>query len=87
MFYKRDSSNKWKGPGKVIGQDGKVVFVRHGNIYITVSTCQLIKFGKEFQQSHVKVQLNETRNENSHIDNSSYNDHGDKTHTPNPNVN
>ncbi|PIK34739.1 hypothetical protein BSL78_28435 [Apostichopus japonicus] len=27
VFYKRDESNRWRGPGKVIGQDGKVVFV------------------------------------------------------------
>eukprot|EP00112_Aurelia_sp_Birch-Aquarium-sp1_P015971 Seg358.3 transcript_id=Seg358.3/GoldUCD/mRNA.D3Y31 product="hypothetical protein" protein_id=Seg358.3/GoldUCD/D3Y31 len=30
VFYKQDGSNKWLGPGKVIFQDGKVVFVRHG---------------------------------------------------------
>ncbi|XP_066915082.1 uncharacterized protein [Clytia hemisphaerica] len=27
VYYKRESSNKWKGPGKVIGQDGKTIFV------------------------------------------------------------
>ncbi|VDI54554.1 Hypothetical predicted protein [Mytilus galloprovincialis] len=30
VYYKRDDDNKWKGPGTVLGQDGKVVFVRHG---------------------------------------------------------
>ena len=32
VYYKREVSNKWKGPGIVIGQDGKVVFIRHGSI-------------------------------------------------------
>ena len=30
IHYKRLDSQKWKGPGTVIGQDGPVVFVRHG---------------------------------------------------------
>lgn len=43
VFYKRDGSNKWLGPGKVIFQDGKVVFVRHGGTYVRVSTNRLVK--------------------------------------------
>ena len=43
VFYKRDGSNKWLGPGKVIFQEGKVVFVRHGGIYVRVSTNSLVK--------------------------------------------
>ena len=50
VFYKRDGNNKWKGPGKVIGQDGKIVFVRQGNVYVRVSTNRLVKAGKEFEQ-------------------------------------
>ena len=26
VYYKRDYSNMWKGPSKVLGQDGPVVF-------------------------------------------------------------
>ena len=43
VFYKRDGSNKWLGPGKIIFQDGKVVFVRHGGTYVRVSTNMLVK--------------------------------------------
>ena len=43
VFYKRDGSNKWLGPGKVIFQDGKVVFVRHGGTYVRVSKSRLVK--------------------------------------------
>ena len=48
VFYKREDSNKWKGPGYVIGQDGKVIFVRHGSFYVRVSPNRLIKMGDEF---------------------------------------
>ena len=52
VYYKRDDSPKWKGPGMVIGQDGKVVFVRHGSTYARVSPCRLLKVGNEFNASH-----------------------------------
>ena len=43
VFYKREGCNKWLGPGKVIFQDGRLVFVRHGGVYVRVSTNRLIK--------------------------------------------
>ena len=49
VYYKRDGQHKWRGPGTVIGQDGKVIFVRHGNVYVRVAPCRLIKTGKVFQ--------------------------------------
>ena len=45
VYFKRDDDQKWKGPGTVIGQDGKVVFVRHGSIYVRVHPCRLIRCG------------------------------------------
>lgn len=54
VFYKREDSNQWKGPGKVIGQDGKVVLIRHGSIYVRVSPCRVLKFGDEFTENEVK---------------------------------
>ena len=32
VYYRRDGGNKWRGPGTVIGKDGKVEFMRHGNM-------------------------------------------------------
>ena len=49
VYYKREASNKWKGPGKVIGQDGKTIFVRHGSVYIRVPNCRIMKVGEEFK--------------------------------------
>ena len=37
VFYKREGKEKWLGPGKVVFQDGKVVFVRHGSVFVRVS--------------------------------------------------
>lgn len=43
VYYKRDDDERWLGPGKVMFQDGKVVFVRHGSVYKRVSVNRLIK--------------------------------------------
>ena len=34
VFYKRNESAKWQGPGILTGKDGKQVLVRHGGIYV-----------------------------------------------------
>ena len=51
VFYKRDGRERWLGPGKVVFQDGKVVFVRHGGVFVRVSPNRLCKvkpgFGDE----------------------------------------
>ena len=43
VYYKREDSEKWLGPGKVMFQDGKIIFVRHGSVYVKVSATRLIK--------------------------------------------
>ena len=48
VFDKRNDSNHWRGPEVVTGQDGKIVLIRHGSIYIRASTCRILKFGEEF---------------------------------------
>ena len=41
VFYKREGKERWLGPGKVLFQDGKVVFVRHGAVFVCVSPNRL----------------------------------------------
>lgn len=55
VYYKRDNSHRWRGPGKVLGQDNKIVFVRHGDQLVRVSTCRLVRVGQEFSQSAAHV--------------------------------
>ena len=43
VFYKRADSDRWRGPGVVIGRDGKQVLVKHGGVYVRVHTCRLNK--------------------------------------------
>ena len=49
VFYKREGHDRWLGPGKVICQDGKLIFVRHGGVIVRVSPNRLIKQGSEFE--------------------------------------
>ena len=41
VYYKRDADDKWRGPGVVVGIDGKQIFVKHGGAYIRVHVCRL----------------------------------------------
>ena len=55
VFYKGKGKEKWLGPSKVVFQDGKVMFVRHGNVFVRVSpnslACQQNKKGTEVNDS------------------------------------
>ena len=41
VFYKRDDDNRWKGPGRVIGQDGSKVLIKIPTGLISVHTCRV----------------------------------------------
>ena len=41
VYYKHKDSNKWKGPGKVIGKWDKQILVKHGGYYKRVHPCSL----------------------------------------------
>lgn len=42
---------EWKGPGVVIGQDGAVIFVRHGGTCVRVHRLRLRKVNTEINGS------------------------------------
>ena len=52
VYYKREGHEMWLGPGKVVCQDGKVIFVRHGGVFVRVSPNRLILAGAEFQNEN-----------------------------------
>ena len=41
VYYKRNESNRWMGPGSVIGFEGKQVLVKHGGSYVRVHSYRL----------------------------------------------
>ena len=43
VIYKHEGKDRWLGPGKVVFQDGKVVFVRHNGVFVQVSSNRLQK--------------------------------------------
>ena len=43
VYYKRDGKQMWLGPAKVVAQDGKVVFIRHGGYLIRATPNRVIK--------------------------------------------
>ena len=50
VWYKRTDEDKWRGPGKVIFQDGKVLCVRNGftNCLIQLSVNRVCRLGEEY---------------------------------------
>lgn len=54
VFYKRADCPEWKGPGVVIGQDGAVVFIRHGGTLVRVHQSRLCKANTQNQESQDK---------------------------------
>ena len=41
VYYKRNESTMWMGPGTVIGWESKQVLVKHGGTYVRVHPCRL----------------------------------------------
>ena len=40
VYYKRNTSQEWRGPGSVIGQDGQQILIKHGITYVRVHPCR-----------------------------------------------
>merc|ERR1711888_520100 len=43
VYYKRNKSKEWYGPGKVMLIEGQVITVKHGNVTVKVSTVSLVR--------------------------------------------
>ena len=40
-YYKRNNDIKWKSTGKIVGQNGSVVFIRHGGFHFKVNCSRI----------------------------------------------
>ena len=59
VYYKRNNSIEWHGPGKVLGHDGSQYLLKHGGSYVRVHPCkmQLVDSQKQVvPQSHASTQ-------------------------------
>ena len=61
VWYKRERDGKWRGPAKVIFQDGKIIWVRHGSSAVRVSVNRIVKQGVELYDESNKIQVNEEK--------------------------
>ena len=46
VIYKRSDSNRWRGPGTVIGQNRQIIFVQHGGQWYKIPNCRVQKAGQ-----------------------------------------
>ena len=66
VYYKRNNSHEWHGPGTVIGREGKQFLVRHGGIYVRVHECRLVstQLDKVSKLENESVQNDESNSQN-----------------------
>ena len=43
VFYKRPTIERWKGPAKIVGKEGRTFILRHGGQLIKAASCSLVK--------------------------------------------
>ena len=67
VFFKLDSSNRWKS-GTVLGQDGKLLFLRYGNFIRRVPLDHIIPSQDSLTVPEVNIDENDVENENRLLD-------------------
>ena len=65
VFYKRESDDRWKGPGRVIGQDGTKVLVKTPCSLISVHSCRICLTGESEERRNSQDTLNHDESNNS----------------------
>ena len=64
VYYKHGKENKWKGPGKIIGLDNKIILIRQGRFIISTSQSRVLKSKKT-----VNMQIRDTHTPHTHRQN------------------
>ena len=61
VFYKRKGYKGWKGPATVIGEEGKIVLIRHGSAYYRCHPCHLMKvLSRSYERDNSSVAVEAT---------------------------
>lgn len=58
VFYRMGLEEDWRGPGRVLGQDGKQIFIRHGRSFIVASPARVfpVKNDPELKEINNNIQ-------------------------------
>ena len=67
VYFKQKDKVEWSGPASVIGQQGKVIFLRYGNNLWRVHMSRVIRVGEEFQQHEAEDEIKGDNKENNLI--------------------
>ena len=59
VLYKRNNSDRWSGPGVVIGRDGQTFFVKHGFQIVKVHPCHISKKRTQEKQQPVPTETDD----------------------------
>ena len=62
MYFKRDDTSAWHGPGKVLGQDDQQVLIKQGSYYAHVHPCR-VRLLQEPISSNINNQQNTTESQ------------------------
>ena len=76
VYYKRNDSKRWKGPGKVIGVDGQQILVKHGSFCVRCRPSHVILKDEDVRKrtlrsSHIAANSDaqdQSMNDNSTLD-------------------
>ena len=64
VYFKRVGERRWRGPGKVLGQNGQQVLVKYGSSYVRIHPCRL---ALERKHDKKNSKVSPTQNPNSSI--------------------
>ena len=63
VYFKRKDQKRWQGPASVLGQDGKVVVVRHGGFILRVHASRVV-LSSRAEREILQECMNREENEN-----------------------
>ena len=66
VYFKRNESNIWKGPGTVIGAENKQVLVKHGGTFVRVHPCRLLKYSSSVNDVGIESSMKDNLQSNVH---------------------
>ena len=63
VYYKRNDSKAWHGPGVILGVDSNLALVRHGGSHLHVNPCHLCKVKDDSQIVGIPVKQSDIMND------------------------